>query len=246
MYRVVLVDDERLILEGLQKAFPWADYGCEVAGAAADGLEGLALIRRLKPHILLTDIRMPNLDGLSMVAALRSEMPGMQIAVLTAFRDFDYARQALYLGVCRYLLKPSSMDSLKEAVATMTANLRAAAPGGAAEPQAESEAGAFVARAAMKYIRAHYQEHISLTEVADQVFVSQWHLSKLINRHLKKSFLEIVNELRVEKAKELLRQPGRRIGDIAGEVGYGDVAHFSRTFKKLTGQTPLEYRGGLG
>ncbi|MFR5854487.1 MAG: response regulator [Lachnospiraceae bacterium] len=123
MYRVVLVDDEQIILQGLQRAFPWAEYDCEVAGVAMDGQEGLKLIREVKPDLLLTDICMPNMDGLTMIAALKSAFPAMQVAVLTAYRDFDYAQKALNLGVCRYLLKPSNMEQLREAISTMKARL---------------------------------------------------------------------------------------------------------------------------
>ena len=107
MYRVLLVDDERIILEGLKKVVPWGELGCEVVGTATDGLEGLEKIRSLRPHLVFTDIRMPNVDGLSMLAALRSEFPGIQVSILTAYRDFDYAQRALNLGVTRYLLKLS-------------------------------------------------------------------------------------------------------------------------------------------
>ena len=102
MYRVVLVDDEQIILQGLQKVFPWAEFGCEVVGTASDGLEGIALMRGTRPHILLTDIRMPNMDGLTMIAALKTEFPDLQISVLTAFRDFDYAQSAIRLGAVSY------------------------------------------------------------------------------------------------------------------------------------------------
>ena len=125
MYRVILVDDERLIIRGLSSVVPWAELGCEVAGVAYDGKNGLEQIRSLKPDIVLTDIRMPNMDGLTMLAAIRSEHPEIQTAVLTAYRDFDYARQALTLGVCRYLLKPSNLEELKEAVRLMVSRLDA-------------------------------------------------------------------------------------------------------------------------
>lgn len=75
MYRVVLVDDETIIVEGLRRVVKWADYDCEVVGTAGDAAEGAELIRQLRPHILFTDIRMPGEDGLSMLAALRSEFP---------------------------------------------------------------------------------------------------------------------------------------------------------------------------
>ena len=125
MYRVVLIDDENIIVEGLRRVIKWADYGCEVVGTASGAEEGAALIRKLQPHILFTDIRMPGADGLTMLAALRSEFPDMQVTVLTGYQDFSYAQQAIRLGVTRFLLKPSKMDEIKEALVTMTTRLDA-------------------------------------------------------------------------------------------------------------------------
>lgn len=248
MYSVVLVDDEQVILQGLLRVLPWEDYNCRVVGTASDGVEGAALIRKFRPDILFTDIRMPNRDGLSMVAALKSEFPRLQIAVLTAYRDFEYARQAIQLGVCRYLLKPSKMEELKEAIRFMTSVLDGAPAGNGPDetdlPESEA-AGCFVVKAAMAYLEQHYAEHITLSQVADHVFVSQWHLSKLINRHLNKNFFDIVNQLRIQKAKELLRDPALKVHEISDKVGFSDVAHFSKNFKRLTGKSPVEYRAGL-
>ncbi len=252
MYRVVLVDDEHIILDGLSKAVRWGDMGCEVVGTASNGEEGLRLVRELRPDILLTDIRMPNMDGLSMVAALRSEFPRLQIAVLTAFRDFEYAQTALNLGVCRYLLKPSKLDELYEAIRTMTARLDALPPIPAgAEPEddpaaAGSAAGNFIVRQALDYMRAHCAEHLSLGDVADHVYVSQWHLSKLINRHTNQSFFDLLGRMRIERAKVLLADGSLRIHAVAEQAGYVDVAHFSKSFKRLEGMTPGEYRDSLG
>ena len=245
MYSVVLVDDEQMILQGLMRVIPWEEFGCRVAGTASDGLEGAALIRKLKPDILFTDIRMPNQDGLQMVAALRSEFPSMQISVLTAYRDFEYARQAITLGVCRYLLKPSRMDELKEAIRHMTGILMSRS-GVEAPDHAENEAaGSFVVKAALQYLEQHFAEHITLSQVADRVFVSQWHLSKLINRHTGKNFFDLVNQLRVKRARELLRDPALKVHEVADMVGYADVAHFSKNFKRLTGKSPVEFRAQL-
>ena len=251
MYRVVLVDDEHIILDGLTRAVPWGEMGCAVAGTASNGAEGLRLVRELRPDILMTDIRMPNMDGLSMIAALRSEFPRLQIAVLTAFRDFEYAQTALNLGVCRYLLKPSRLDELYEAIRTMTSRLDALPPLPAGtEPDedpaaAGSAAGNYIVRQAMEYMQAHCAEHLSLGDVADHVYVSQWHLSKLINKHANQSFFDILGRMRMERAKALLADSGLRIHAIAEQVGYSDVAHFSKSFKRFVGMTPGEYREDL-
>ena len=245
MYRVVLVDDERLIIRGLSTVVPWAELGCEVAGTAYDGNDGLELIRRIRPDIVLTDIRMPNMDGLTMLAAIRSEFPEIQMSVLTAYREFDYARQAITLGVCRYLLKPSNLEELKDAVRQMAARLDAAAKPAeeSGEDETVREAGNYLVKAALAYIREHCTEqHLSLGEVAEHVYVSQWHLSKLLNRETGQSFFDLLSGMRISGAKELLADPAIRIHEIAEKTGFSDVAHFSRSFKKITGCTPGEYR----
>ena len=83
MYKVVIIDDEPIIVTGLTKMLPWERYGCEVAGTAANGLEGLSVIREKKPDIVISDIYMPRMDGLSMAAALKSEFENMELTILT-------------------------------------------------------------------------------------------------------------------------------------------------------------------
>ena len=243
MYRVLLIDDERLIVEGLRKVVKWEEYGCTVVGTAEDAVQGAALIREKRPHILFTDIRMPGQDGLTMLAGLRSEFPDMQVTVLTGYREFSYAQEAIRLGVTRFLLKPSRMDEIREALQTMTERLKKTA-----EPEEEPEtqhAGSFLVKQAMAYMEAHCAEKLTLQDVADACFVSQWHLSKLLNRYTEKSFYDILNTQRIAAAKRLLADPRLKIGDIGEMVGYADTAHFARVFKKITGMSANEYRNSL-
>lgn len=245
MYRVVLIDDEKIIVDGLTRVIKWADYNCEVVGAAYDAAGGAALIRRLKPHIVFTDIKMPNQDGLTMLAGLKSEFPEMQIAVLTGYRDFNYAQEAIKLGVTRFLLKPSKMDELHEALSAMKERLDKLPPDAAAgedEPCLDRHAGSFIVNQATAYIEEHYAQKLTLQEVADKCYVSQWHLSKLINKYTGNTFYELLNNVRIEKAKALLNDPKLKIGDIVDMVGYSDAAHFSRVFKRIVGVSANEYR----
>ena len=103
----------------------------------------------------------------------------------------------------------------------------------------------FIVSNAVQYMQEHFREKITLPEVAEKIYVSQWHLSKLLNRHMGKNFSEVLNIIRIEKAKELMKDPSLRLADIAEMVGFLDVAHFSRVFKKLTGVSAGEYRNHL-
>ncbi|MDR2043443.1 MAG: response regulator [Clostridium sp.] len=255
MFRVVIVDDEPAIVEGLSKVFPWERAGCQVVGTAESAEEGLRVVAETLPDILIADICMAETDGLAMVAALRSEYPGLEVSILTGHRDFGYAQEAIRLGATRLLLKPSRMEELQEAVDAMVGKLRAREGPGRGEPQepgsgpeaggAEGGAGNFIVNSALAYIRGHYREKLRLTDVARQVYVSPCHLSKLISRHTGQSFSDIVNRERIERAKCFLREPGLRVGDVAELSGFLDVAHFAKVFKKLTGMSANRYRSLL-
>lgn len=263
MFKVMIIDDEPIIVEGIKKIVPWEKYGCKIIATANDGIEGSRLIRELKPDILFSDISMPGLDGLTMVAGLRSEFPHIKISILTGYRDFDYAQKAISLGVSRYLLKPSNLAEIEEAVSVMTEGLKASGQESRElslpeeekpeygmdekeEDDSESKAaGSFIVFHAIQYMEENYNRKITLCEVAEKTYISQWHLSKLLNRHMGLNFSEILNNIRVKEAKKLLMNSSMRIGDIAWEVGFMDIAHFSKVFKKLTGLSANEYRNSV-
>ncbi len=288
MYRVLIVDDEPIICEGLRKSVRWADFNCEVAGTASNGLEGLEKVKELRPDILISDISMNNMDGLAMVAAVKSECPDMEVTLLTGYRNFEYAQRAIKLGVTRFLLKPSRMDEIEEAITAMTANLRSIGNMGAQiidnlwnmqdsgdrylyetfirnRPEADegeggsggqktegrirdSEANHYVLRTALAYILEHYTEKLSLGDVSEHCYVSSWHLSKLLNQYTGRGFFEIINRIRIDRAKEMLSASGAKVQEVSDAVGFLDVAHFSRIFKSSVGCSPREYRqrGGDG
>lgn len=256
MYKVAIIDDEPLIVEGLCKTMPWEKWNCQVVGFAYNGKEGMDMIRKECPDIIISDIHMPELDGLKMIAALKSEFPNMQIIILTGYREFEYAREAISLGVARFLLKPSKMNELEEALDEVTGRIAQSdehVPSPSLPKEEETadddkevpyhnEANSFIVKNALQYIQDNSQERLRLADVADQVYVSQWHLSKLLNKHTGKTFTDILNSVRMKKAQELLKDPSLRICDVAEMVGFQDLAHFSRVFKKMEGMSANEYR----
>ena len=116
MYKVLLVDDEWLILDGISSVMDWARLGTQLIGTAQNGLEALTIVRGSPPDIVITDIRMPGMDGLQLVGAVAAQYPWISFIMLTGFSEFDYAKTAMQHGVKHYLLKPCSEESLVEAI----------------------------------------------------------------------------------------------------------------------------------
>jgi two-component system response regulator YesN len=115
MTKMIIADDELLIRQGLQ-TIPWSDHGIELAGAAANGMEALEMVKSVMPDILLTDIKMPGMDGLKLISAARQIVPQIKSILLTGYQDFGYAHTAIQLGAIGYVLKPSDPDEIIGAV----------------------------------------------------------------------------------------------------------------------------------
>ena len=119
MLKVFLVEDETVIREGLRDNIEWEEFGYKFVGEAADGEMALPLIRKTKPDVLITDIKMPFMDGLSLSKIVSSELPDTKIIIISGYDDFEYARQAIELGVEQYLLKPITRMNLKKVLADL-------------------------------------------------------------------------------------------------------------------------------
>ena len=110
MIQVFLVEDEIIIRESIQRMIPWKEYGYELVGEASDGEMALPMIREQKPDLVITDIKMPFMDGLSLISLVKKELPNTKIVIISGYDDFSYAQKAIELGVEQYLLKPISKN----------------------------------------------------------------------------------------------------------------------------------------
>ena len=112
MLNMMIVDDESIIRNGIKSSINWCEYGINICGEAADGIEALEKLKLLKPDIVIMDIRMPKLDGLKVCQEVIKEHPGLEIIILSGYDEFEYARKAIELGVSDYLLKPIGAEEL--------------------------------------------------------------------------------------------------------------------------------------
>ncbi|WP_028561944.1 response regulator transcription factor [Paenibacillus pinihumi] len=128
MYRVFIVDDEPFIIEGLYDIIDWAEYGLEIVGSAENGYDALAALMEASADILLTDISMPKMDGLTLISEARKFRPDLKVIILSGYNDFEYIKSGLKLGVENYLLKPINIDELQETLANTIDKLNTVRP----------------------------------------------------------------------------------------------------------------------
>ena len=123
MLKVFLVEDESVVREGLRDNIPWQQYGYKFVGEASDGEMALPMIQKTQPDVLLTDIKMPFMDGLSLSRIVHQEFPDMKIIIISGYDDFEYARQAISVGVEQYLLKPITRANLQKVLTELKAKI---------------------------------------------------------------------------------------------------------------------------
>lgn len=253
MLRILIVEDEEIIRRGLISVIDWAGMGCRVVGDASDGLAGLELLRAEHPDVVLTDIRMPRMDGIAMAEHARAEGILPQLVFLTSYAEFDYAKKAIALQAADYLLKP--VDE-----AELAALMRRIAADGVAQeamPQAvegvdwqryfsDGALNPYV-RHAMESIRANYRERLSIEGLAETAGVSASYLSRKFKEATGQTFLEFLTRTRLQSAVAQLRSGKYRVYEVAEENGFGDYKNFCTVFKKYMKCSPrtfLQETGG--
>lgn len=253
MYKVVIVEDEELILKGLVYSIPWADIGCAVVGQGRNGVEGMEQIRLHQPDIVLVDIDMPILSGTDMLRQTHGELCYSAI-VLSGYSSFEYAKDAMAYGAIRYLLKPIKREELFEAVeeAKEQCDIRRA---WFARKQDQAEWRAFhmelrppsgvvtdaVVQSMLDYAQANYREKVTLQGLSEAMNYSIAFLNKSFKRQMGTTFIEYLNRLRIQKAMDMLKEGRIPPQDISWECGIGDYKYFNIVFKKYIGCSPREY-----
>jgi two-component system, response regulator YesN len=248
---ILIVDDEPRTRQGLKKNLDtWANGNFQIM-TAANGEEAIQLMKEHKVHILITDIRMPEITGLELLKIAKELNIFPVIIVISAYSEFEYAQEALRLGVINYLLKPISKKALIEAVEEGLKEVEKKQRAGLIEKVVDSKlvdansqnpSNREPIRVAIEYINNNLKNELTQKEVADHVHLNPSYLSSLFKEHVKLTFSEYVTRRRIQRAKELLMTTNLPINDIAEESGYKTAKYFIKIFKELEGETPSAYR----
>ncbi len=248
--RLLVVDDEALMTTYLFNAVPRINPNWEVSAIAKDGLEALNILRQKSFDLVITDISMPEMDGLELANQIRECYPQTIVIILSGYDEFDFARKAIRCDVFDYLLKPLDDDELNE-VLQRVANLlqsreRLQQIQQSLVPQVEDKITiepVTIVEKATAYINEHYLEPISLSDIARFLDISASYLSDVFHKSTGEPYCKYITKVRMEKAAELLRQNRQiKVYIVSKNVGYLSTKHFNVVFKKYFGMTPIEYQ----
>jgi len=254
---LLIVDDEDILRGGLRVMID--DFGLAISPVweAENGLKALEVAAKKQPGIILLDIRMPYMDGVEALKAMRERGFESRVIMLSGYGDFEYTKQAIKYRAFDYLLKPVKREELKKALtdalacpeppvhpvllageAGSSANLGPNNPDGA-----ESNSRKKVISIAKRFILNNYNKDINLDMIANHVSMNFAYFSVLFKKIEGMSLTDFIASVRVNKAKEYLLQPRNyKIYEIAEMTGFHDVKYFSKVFKRKVGVTPAEYR----
>ncbi len=240
-YQVLLVDDEYYVRKGLLRRFdPVQGDDFRVIAEAENGEEALAMIKKHAIQLVITDIRMPVMDGLELTSRIHREYPDLLVVILTGYPDFEYAQKALRYGAFDYLVKPVSEEALESLLTRVRTRLseKYELP----EEEGLARSGEECVRMAIRYMREHYMENIDISVLAADLGFHSSYLTRLFGKYVGVTPLKYLTNLRIEEAQRLLLDTDLTIGEVGERVGYPDQFHFSKTFRKATGVNPSAYR----
>lgn len=238
MFTLVIVDDEYELRNGLLNYFPWEEIGFTVVAACGSGSEALEYIRHNQVDVLFTDIKMPQMDGIGLIERVKEISSTTRSVIISGYRDFEYARKGMALGVRDFIVKPAKYAEIKQVFSQIAEEL-AIQQKGISEPVAET--GNRIINAVLTYLNANFAE-ASLETAALQVRLNPYYLSTLFHQITKEKFSACLVRIRMGKATELLSNTLLPIQEIAGKIGYSNANSFSRMFRAQYDINPKEYR----
>lgn len=249
----MIIEDEPIIRKGLVYSINWERIDCIVVGEADNGLDGMRLIKELKPDILLVDIEIPLIDGLQMIKEI-PELKNASIIIISGFSRFDYAQQAIKLGVIRYLSKPIDKSALFEAINQAIQKQKTLRSFNQHTQQVKQELSSLqidlllevkdnkIVNEMLDYIHQNYGQRIVMRDLEKTLNYSETYLNNQFKKATKMTFNRYLTQYRISKATTILKtNPKLTIDEVASQCGFSDYKYFNQVFKKETGYSPKEF-----
>jgi len=228
---VLFVDDEPIVYEQLEyilkPVYPFWNYYF-----APDSSQALAIVKEHYFDFAFVDIELPGKSGLELIKELKEVQEQLQVIILSAHQDFHFAKESIHLGVAEYLTKPIIVDEVIETIERFTSEIY-------------KKHYSKLVTDALLMIHEHYEQRMSLQDIAARVHTSPAYLSRKFSDEVGSSLIDYLTEYRLEKAKHLLASTNESISAIAEKTGFNSLHYFSTQFKKKENVTPKKYREKL-
>ena len=239
--RVVVIDDEvrtrTSLIHLIKKLYP----DMEIVGEADNGQEGMVMVKDLLPDLVITDIKMPKMNGLDMIENARQVAENTHFLILSGYAEFEQARRAVKLSVADYLLKPITVNQLKAAIDQIAEQIGQKQP--KEEPEAESGEPSYSPMVSymVHHMKEHYAKKLYLEDYARTLNITPEYASNLFTKETGMKFSYFLRDIRMKKAMELLDQGNMKIYEVAYLTGYTDVKYFCKVFKEAVGTSATNY-----
>lgn len=227
MKKILLVEDEKNIRLGITEFFDWEKADSKLLDTAKNGEEGLRKIYIHKPDIVITDVRMPFLNGLDMIEEAM-KFHRFDSIVISGYEEFNYAKKALQLNVKEYILKSIDFSELLNAINNL--NIK------------NSEINKYgAAQEFVDYIKNNMDKRIYLQDLSDHFFLSDTTINNIIKEEFNLTSNELINVIKIDYSVSLLKMHKYKLYEIAEMAGFSSYKHFYKVFKKIKGINPSEY-----
>jgi len=241
-YRLVLVEDEKWVRTALRKVVEKADFPVRVVHEASNGMDALDWLRLHEADLVLTDILMPVMDGLTLLEELQTNHSAVDTVIISGHDDFKYVQQALRRGAFDYMLKPVEQEELSICLSSWL--------GKKEQEQKAAESSAWEVNVQelspvdqiIHFIHTNRAYDISSAEAAEKVHLNPSYFSKLFRQTKGMTFTDYMTDLKMKEAAGLLQKTSLRVTEIAEKLCFRDPAYFTNTFKKTIGHSPSDYR----
>lgn len=268
LYKVLLVDDETLDIERLDKLVPWNELQIEIVGTANSAYKALELLNTISVDLLISDIKMPIMSGLELFQKAKEKNPTLRVIFISGYQDFQYVKKALQISASGYVLKPIDYNELIELIRKVTYIIdtenhnrihlhdleesRHFIKGELSHKNENDNHGNANVKIKghniklvtniEKYVDEHLDDKLSLKKVANYFAFTPNYLGSLFKQETDEYITDYICRKRMEKASKLLKDTNMKVYEVADNLGYSNVNYFSKQFKEYYGVSPLDYK----
>lgn len=239
--RILIAEDEQRARRGLKNLIMSISDEYEIAAEVPDGKQALEIMQIVKPDVVFTDLRMPYMGGLELIKAAKAAEIKTKFVIVSAYEEFEVARQAISLGVYEYLVKPIMLDEVKDLM-TRLEDVKSgegiAGPGGLKEQYPNVHP---LVRKSLSFIESGYASKISQKELAESLGVSQEYLCYLFNKDVGMNFSRFIRTYRIDLAKKMLLSEAVPREEVPYKVGFSDSKYFNKVFREIEGISVAEF-----